>query len=437
MKVSLITLTLLFAMTFLLCVHLPKENWGPLADAGNDITVGINDTIYLSGSCSCDEDPIEEYAWKCGDSEWFTVGTGDTTVVAPAVQSSDYKCILRVTDSDGTVAYDTLIVTVETRAPEAVAGKDIIVGLNDDITLTGSKSSDESAIVEYAWKCGDGDWFIVRDGDTTIIAPSTSQIMPCSLRVTDDDGNITYDVKEVTAGLPTVTDIDGNVYTTVRIGSQLWTAQNFRCTRFRDGTDILETYSPGDTIYEPALIRYELNDSADFVNKGLLYNGFAATKENLPPGGWHLPSEKEWDELITYLIENGYENEYTYNLDEYKSNNKIAQSLAVATDWEQYSTFVSFFVPANWDGMKENPENVNRSGFSAYPTGCCYPGQICEFASNLSRFWSSNSSHSYKYNGQCSTVYTSYGLFSDHASLQKTVISICSFYSVRFLKTIE
>ena len=100
-----------------------------------------------------------------------------------------------------------------------------------------------------------------------------------------------------------VSDIDGNVYETVAIGNQVWMAENLRTTRLNDGTEIklLSKTQEWNSTADPALSWYN-NDSSLFkVPYGALYNGFAATIENICPAGWHVPDSEEWRVLIDFL----------------------------------------------------------------------------------------------------------------------------------------
>jgi len=81
----------------------------------------------------------------------------------------------------------------------------------------------------------------------------------------------------------TVTDADGNVYRTVRVGTQLWMAENLRARRGVGGSALPDVYAHGDL---------ESNVAA----YGLLYTWNTAMMPLV--AGWHLPSENEWTTLI-------------------------------------------------------------------------------------------------------------------------------------------
>ncbi len=100
-----------------------------------------------------------------------------------------------------------------------------------------------------------------------------------------------------------VTDYDMNTYETVRIGDQVWMAENLRTTRLNDGSEIKlitrnqEWTGSGD----PSFSWYN-NDSILFkVPYGALYNGFAATNQKICPLGWHVPDNAEWRQLVEFL----------------------------------------------------------------------------------------------------------------------------------------
>ncbi|MGH1365352.1 MAG: FISUMP domain-containing protein [Calditrichia bacterium] len=100
-----------------------------------------------------------------------------------------------------------------------------------------------------------------------------------------------------------VTDIDGNEYQTIQIGSQVWMAEDLRVTRYRDGTKILNLIDSSDwsSTQEGAYASYENND-ANGVEFGLLYNGLAVEDvRNIAPEGWRVPTDKDWKILETHL----------------------------------------------------------------------------------------------------------------------------------------
>lgn len=101
-------------------------------------------------------------------------------------------------------------------------------------------------------------------------------------------------------GTPTVTDFDGNVYSTVKLGTQCWMRENLRTTHYADGTEIPlgdELASFTDPLYfnHPA-------GSLTLAERGYLYNypavmhGDSSSWEipsgvqGICPDGWHVPS---------------------------------------------------------------------------------------------------------------------------------------------------
>lgn len=99
-----------------------------------------------------------------------------------------------------------------------------------------------------------------------------------------------------------VKDTDGNAYSMVAIGKQVWMAENLKTTRFNDGREI--SLVPDDNIWKtlktPAYC-YLKNDIANMEVCGALYNWFTVNTKKLCPKGWHVPSDKEWGIMISFL----------------------------------------------------------------------------------------------------------------------------------------
>ena len=165
-------------------------------------------------------------------------------------------------------------------------------------------------------------------------------------------------------GTSTLTDIDGNVYNTVQIGSQCWMKENLRTTQYADGTPI----SHGGTF--STTVAYWYYPNADASNKttyGLLYNWKAVMRDassssanpsgvqGVCPTGWHVPSDAEWKqmEMAVGMSQN--------DADSTGWRGDIAAKLSGNTGWTSSTN-------ANAAGNLSAPDR-NISGFSALPAG--------------------------------------------------------------------
>ncbi|MCX6717411.1 MAG: hypothetical protein NTU76_01915 [Candidatus Taylorbacteria bacterium] len=131
---------------------------------------------------------------------------------------------------------------------------------------------------------------------------------------------------------------DGKTYKTVKIGDQVWMAENLKATLFNDGSPI-QNITIGSEWANSSSGAYCWLENDSEKNKdiyGALYNWYALESDKLCPTEWHVPTIDEWKELSTYLG---------------------GQNIAGAKLMESGT--------AHWD----NPNNysTNESGFSARP----------------------------------------------------------------------
>ena len=176
--------------------------------------------------------------------------------------------------------------------------------------------------------------------------------------------------KEESPKIPptTVTDIDGNTYNTVLIGTQVWLKENLKVTKFRNGDIIGSTIPVNLNIGELNTTPYQwpydgLESNVEIY--GRLYTWHAATdSRGVCPTGWHLPSDSEWTTLKNYLIANGY------NYDGKTTGQNEAKALATDYGW-------SISTNNGAVGNTDFPTYRNKSKFSALPGG--YREYIGEF----------------------------------------------------------
>jgi uncharacterized protein (TIGR02145 family) len=178
----------------------------------------------------------------------------------------------------------------------------------------------------------------------------------------------------------TVTDADGNVYQTVRIGNQVWTVENLKTTKYNDGTAIANETEPGvsggtngwQNLTTGAYCYYN-NDAANGAHYGALYNWYAVNTGKLAPEGWRIPTNAEWDTLENYLMANGY------NYNPAVTGIEIAKAVAAKTDWT---------ASTNIGAIGNDLGTNNRSGFSALPGGVRFTYGSFELQSLDGLWWS-------------------------------------------------
>jgi uncharacterized protein (TIGR02145 family) len=174
----------------------------------------------------------------------------------------------------------------------------------------------------------------------------------------------------------TVTDIDGNVYNTVAIGTQVWMRENLKTTHYENGTAIPLVTGNSNwaalTITSKAYCWYN-DDIANKETNGALYTWAAAMNGSLSsvinpsgiqgvcPTGWHLPSDAEWSVLENYLADNGYNFDGSVG----GGRGRIAKSLASISGWESFSTIGGV-------GNTDYSLYRNKSGYTAFPGGFRY-----------------------------------------------------------------
>ena len=100
-----------------------------------------------------------------------------------------------------------------------------------------------------------------------------------------------------------VIDIDSNTYHTITIGNQVWMVENFKATRYNDGTLIpkVESDEEWDTLTCGAYCWYDNDMLKNKDTYGALYNWRAVETGKLCPIGWHVPTDLDWDVLSNFL----------------------------------------------------------------------------------------------------------------------------------------
>lgn len=136
-----------------------------------------------------------------------------------------------------------------------------------------------------------------------------------------------------------VVDYDGNQYKIVKIGDQIWMAENLRTTHYSNGVIIQDI-----SVYD--------NDEANAKKYGRLYQwGVVSNQSGVCPSGWHVASDEDWKQLEKTLGMSDAEVNDTGWRKTFNESRKL----------KKYDEAYS------WNDKEK--EEINNSGFSAVPSG--------------------------------------------------------------------
>jgi uncharacterized protein (TIGR02145 family) len=204
-----------------------------------------------------------------------------------------------------------------------------------------------------------------------------------------------------------MTDQCGNTYKTATIGTQTWMAENLRTTKYRNLKSIpkVDDDNAWSLLKNGAYCSYE-KDSIYTPVYGRLYNWYAvSSSNNIAPTGWHVPSDTEWQTLISYL-------DPTANF----SSEWGVVSNAAGSKLKETGT-------SHW--FSPNLGATNETGFTALPGGYRDAYSGFELAGKASTWWTSSE-------GDYGSIY--YELSKNNIVVYRGEYPFSSGYSVRLVK---
>ncbi len=152
---------------------------------------------------------------------------------------------------------------------------------------------------------------VTTSGDQTIAGNKTFTgiiSMPTPVNSTDAATKAYVDalltqIQELQSQPGIVKDVDGNLYTTYKVGNQVWMGENLKTIKYNDGTYIprVTDNTEWSILTTPGYCWYDNNETFHKATYGALYNWQTVNTGKLCPTGWHVPTRAEWTTLTMYL----------------------------------------------------------------------------------------------------------------------------------------
>ena len=238
----------------------------------------------------------KKITWESSDNTVVTIG-GDGKVTAHNAGSATIT--VTIDDSNKTANCNVTVkakittvtgVSLDKTSMSLVEGNSgTLIAIIAPVNATNKKVTWKSSDDTIATVDSDGKVTAVKAGSATITA------------TTDDGGKTATCTVKVFDAMSAFTDNrDGNVYSFVTIGDQVWMSENLK---YLPSVVDRATYSNTDPYYY--VYGYNGTDvpaakaTDNYKTYGVLYNWPAAI--DACPSGWHLPSDAEWTQLTNYL----------------------------------------------------------------------------------------------------------------------------------------
>jgi uncharacterized protein (TIGR02145 family) len=184
---------------------------------------------------------------------------------------------------------------------------------------------------------------------------------------------LTLTIYDINACGCTATDIEGNIYQTVKIGNQCWMVENLKTSHYRNGELIHNEIDDNNWSYLSVSAYCDYQNAESFsATYGKLYNWFAINdSRNIAPEGWHIPSDEEWKILEMYL-----------GMSEVDANKISWRGTVEGGSLKEIGTI-------HW--LSPNTGATNSSGFTAIPGGTRNDYGSFSRMGRDAAFWSSTS----------------------------------------------
>jgi uncharacterized protein (TIGR02145 family) len=327
--------------------------------AGTNVTVtgsGTSASPYVVNSTEVDGDVTNEIQDLSiiGNALKITLNGASTEIdLSPYLDNTDNQTLSDVLTSNTSAGNNKITSLADpTNAQDAATKK--YVDDNDDVDDADASTTNElQNLTQVLTESNDAGNLVM----TNLANPVGTQDAATKAYVDSIKASFNEDLLD--AGLNGfVVDIEENKYKTIKIGTQVWMAENLRTTKYNDGTLIPEV-TDGTAwlnLTTPAYSWYENNSPPIYAEQyGALYNYYTvadANSLNVCPTGWDVPTDAEWILLTAFLENNGY----GYG----GSGADIGKSMASTYGW----------VTSTTEGaIGNNPGTNNSSGFAGLPGG--------------------------------------------------------------------